>query len=104
MTIQDGTLYIPSTLTSYFISQLKKLPPVGTFTCLGELRADIIASKVWGDPTLDWIIMSYNNILSPLDGSFASGKILLLPSLNAIEKLYATLNAKQRAAEKEGNA
>lgn len=101
MALEDGTLYIPSTLTSYFIDKLKHLPPVGTFTCLGEKRADIIASKVWGDPTLDWIIMAYNNVLSPVDGSFASGKILLLPSLNAIEKLYATLVAKQRAEEKD---
>lgn len=103
MTIEDGTLYIPSTLTSYFIMQLKHLPPVGTFTCLSETRADIIASKIWDDPTLDWIIMAYNNVLSPLDGSFDSGKILLLPSLSAIEKLYATLTAKQRAKEKEEN-
>ena len=104
MTIQDGTLYIPSTLTSYFIAELKKLPPIGTFTCLGETRADIIASKIWNDPTLGWIIMSYNNVLSPVDGSFASGKVLLLPSLNDIEKLFATLTSKQRAIENEGNA
>lgn len=102
--MDNETLYIPSFLTSYFIDKLKKLKPVGTFTCLGEKRADIIASKVWGDPSLDWIIMSYNNVLSPVDGSFNVGKILLLPSLKDIEKLYATLTAKQRAAEKEGNA
>lgn len=100
---EEATLYIPSKLTSYFIDKLKKLPPVGTFTCMDEQRADIIASKVWGDPTLDWIIMEYNNVIHPEDGSFDSGKILLLPSLNDIEKLYATLNAKQRAAEKAGN-
>lgn len=104
MTQSNSTLYIPSTLTSYFIMKLKHLPPIGTFTCLGEKRADIIASKVWDDPTLDWIIMAYNNVLSPVDGSFASGKILLLPSLNEVEKLYATLMAKQRAKEKEENA
>lgn len=99
--IEEGTLYIPSTLTSYFIMKLKELPPAGTFTCLGETRADIIASKIWNDPSLDWLIMSYNNVLSPVDGSFNAGKTLVFPSLNSVEKLYATLTSKQRAMEKE---
>lgn len=96
----EDTLYIPSVLTSYFIEKLKKLPPVGTFTSLGE-RVDVVAYKVYGDSNLAWIIKAYNNILHPFDGSLEPGKVLTFPSLNAIEKLYATLNAKQRALEKE---
>lgn len=95
------TLIIPSTLTSYFIDKLKRLPAVGTFTCFGE-RPDVVAYKIYGDSNLAWIIKAYNNISHPYDGSFAPGKVLTFPSLSAIEKLYATLNAKQRAMEKEG--
>lgn len=96
----EETLYIPTTLTSYFIDKLKKLPPVGTFTCLGE-RADVVAYKIYGDSNMAWIIKAYNNITHPFDGSFGPGSVLTFPSLSAIEKLYATLKAKQRAAEKE---
>lgn len=94
------TLYIPSILNSYFLEKLKKLPPVGTFRCYGE-RAEIIAYKIYGDVNLAWIIKWYNNCLHPYDGTFAVGKVITFPSLRTIEKLYSTLNAKQRAAEKE---
>lgn len=96
----SNTLYKPSILTSYFLDKLRQLPAVGSFTCLGE-RADVIAYKIWGDVNLAWIIKYYNGILHPYDGSLAPGKVLLFPSLSSIEKLYATLNAKQRASEKE---
>lgn len=96
------TLYIPSPLNSYFLEKLKKLPAVGTFTCYGE-RPEIAAWKIWGDTGLGWLLMYYNNCQHPFDGTFSNGKVLLFPSLNSIEKLYATLNTKQRAAEKEGS-
>lgn len=96
----SDTLYIPSTLNSYFIDKLKRLPAVGSFTCLGE-RADVIAYKIYGDVNMAWIIKAYNNVYHPFDGSFDVGKIILFPSLNAIEKLYATLKAKQRAGENQ---
>lgn len=96
----DETLYIPSTLNSYFLDKLKKLPPIGTFKCMGE-RIDVIAYKIYGDVNLAWIVKAYNNIIHPYDGSLANGKILVFPSLNSIEKLYATLNAKQRAMEEK---
>ena len=95
-----NTLYIPSTLNSYFLEKLKALPAVGSFRCMGE-RADVIAYKIWGDVSLAWIIKYYNGITHPYDGSLAVGKVILFPSLNSVEKLYATLTAKQRAAEKE---
>ena len=95
------TLYIPSFLNSYFLEKLKQLPAEGAFNCQGE-RPEIIAWKIWGDLNLGWIIKYYNNITHPYDSSLAPGKILLFPSLSSIEKLYATLNSKQRAAEKEG--
>ena len=99
----DGTLYIPSVLNSYFLDKLRRLPAAGSFKCLGE-RPEFIAYKIWGDTSLDWIIKYYNNITHPFDGSTAIGKELLFPSLNSVEKLFATLNAKQRALEKENNA
>lgn len=95
-----NTLYIPSTLNSYFLEKLRALPAVGSFRCLGE-RVDTIAYKIWGDVNLGWIIRYYNNITHPYDGTLAVGNIILFPSLNSVEKLYATLTAKQRAAEKE---
>ena len=98
----ENTLYIPSTLNSYFLNELRKLPPVGTFSCLGE-RPSVVAYKIYGDVNMSWIIKAYNNITHPYDGSFAPGKTLLFPSLSSIEKLYATLNAKQRAVEKENS-
>lgn len=98
-----NTLYIPSTLTSYFITKLRQLPPVGEFRCMGE-RIDVIAYKIWQDVNLGWILKEYNNILHPYDGSLDIGKTILFPSLNEIEKIYATLNAKQRALEKEETA
>lgn len=94
------TLYIPSTLTSYFLDKLIKLPPVGTFTCFGE-RADVIAYKIYGDSNLAWIIKAYNNVSHPFDGSFSVGKTILFPSLNDIEKLYSTLVTKQRIEDQE---
>lgn len=95
------TLLIPSTLNSYFLDKLKRLPAVGTFTCFGE-RPDVVAYKIYGDSNLAWIIKAYNNITHPYDGSFSPGSVLTFPSLSAIEKLYATLNSKKRAAEKAG--
>ena len=94
------TLFIPSTLNSYFLDKLKRLPAVGSFTCFGE-RIDVIAYKIYGDVNLAWIIKAYNNILHPYDGKTNAGQVLTFPSLTAIEKLYSTLNAKQRAMEKE---
>lgn len=94
----ENTLYIPSTLTSYFIDELKRLPAVGSFSCLGE-RADTIAYKIYGDVNMAWIIKAYNNVYHPFDGSFDAGKVILFPSLSSIEKLYSTLKAKQRAGE-----
>lgn len=91
-----NTLYIPSTLNSYFLEKLRKLPAVGAFTCYGE-RADVIAYKIYGDVNMQWIIKAYNNITHPHDGSLATGQTITFPSLNAIEKLYSTLTAKQRA-------
>lgn len=94
------TLYIPSTLNSYFLDKLRKLPAVGSFSCLGE-RPDVIAYKIYGDVNMAWIIKAYNNVCHPFDGSFDPGKTILFPSLSSIEKLYATLNAKQRAEENQ---
>lgn len=99
----DETLYIPSTLNSYFIDKLKKLPAVGEFSCMGE-SIEVISYKIWQDVNLGWILKAYNNIIHPFDGSLAAGKKILFPSLSEIEKIYATLNAKQRALEKEENS
>ena len=98
----DNTLYIPSVLNSFFIEEIKRLPPAGTFKCYGE-RADVIAYKIYGDSNMANIIKIYNNITHPLDGSTAPGKELIFPSLNSIEKLYSTLTAKQRAAQTEAS-
>lgn len=98
--LNTNTLYIPSTLNSYFLEKLRKLPAVGTFTCYGE-RADVIAYKIYGDVNLSWIIKAYNNITHPYDGNLAPGQVITFPSLSAIEKLYSTLTAKQRAAQSE---
>lgn len=95
-----ANLYIPSTLTSFFLDKLKKLPPVGIFTSMGE-RADVVAYKIYGDVNMAWIIKAYNNCTYPYDGTFSAGSTLKFPSLTSIEKLYATLNAKQRAVESE---
>ena len=93
------TQYIPSTLTSYFIDKLKEAPSVGIFKSFGE-RADVASYKVFGgDMSMAWILKSYNNSIHPYDGSFNVGSTLSIPSLNYIEKTYATLNAKQRALE-----
>lgn len=98
----DNTLYIPSTLNSYFLEKLRKLPAAGTFTCYGE-RADVIAYKIYGDVNMAWLIKAYNNITHPHDGSLAAGQVITFPSLNSIEKLYSTLTAKQRASQQGGS-
>lgn len=90
-----GTLHIPSTLNSFFIAELKRLPVAGIFTSYGE-RADVIAYKVYGDVNLDWIIKAYNDVIHPFDDSFATGSVIKFPSLNQIEQLYSTLSAKSR--------
>jgi hypothetical protein len=97
----NDTLYIPSMLNSYFLDKLKKLPVAGVFSSYGE-RPEIVAYKIYGDVNMSWIIKAYNDITSPLDKAFDAGSTLRFPSLSSIEKLYATLNAKQRAAEQEG--
>ena len=94
------TLWIPSTLNSYFIDKLKKLPAVGTFLCYGE-RIDVIAYKIYGDVNLGWILKAYNNITHPSDEKLSAGSTIVFPSLSAIEKLYSTLVAKQRIEEQE---
>lgn len=95
-----ANLWIPSPLNSYFLDKLRKLPAVGTFTCYGE-RVDAIAYKIYGDVNLGWIIKAYNNILYPFDEKLAVGSTIVFPSLNAIEKLYSVLTAKQRIEDKD---
>lgn len=91
-----SNLIIPSTLNSYFLEKLRRLPAVGAFTCLGE-RADVIAYKIWGDVNMGWLIMYYNNCIHPYDGTLAPGNTILFPSLSDIENLYSTLMSKERA-------
>lgn len=48
-----------------------------------EGRSDKIAQDVYGDPTLDWIILLYNNILDPFK-ELKSGNVIKIPALESI--------------------
>lgn len=85
-------------LNSYFIAELKKLPSIGTYTCLDE-RPDTVAHKVYGDTQFYWILMLYNDCYDIEDGIFSAGSTINYPSISNIERLMFTLTAKQRALE-----
>ena len=56
-----------------------------TFVITPELagRSDKIAYEVYGDSTLDWIILYYNKIFNPFK-ELSVGTILRIPNLDSV--------------------
>lgn len=46
-------------------------------------RADIIAYSVYGDPTLEWIVLQYNNIVDTVE-ELVVGKTITVPSRDRV--------------------
>ena len=47
-------------------------------------RPDLVANDYYGDPTLAWIILQYNNILD-INTEFVAGKTITIPSPTRVQ-------------------
>lgn len=91
----EGTVDI---LTSYFIIELQKLQPSGVFQVSSEIyRPDLISYKIYGHVQFWWIILIYNDLISPWE--LTVGKELSFPSLDDLENLYFSLKVKELREE-----
>lgn len=87
-------------LTSYFASEIAKLPVSGYYTIQGEdERPDLAAYRIYGDTQYWWVLLMYNKILE--FNGIATGETLPYPSLTDIEDLYFSLKAKETAKSQE---
>jgi hypothetical protein len=79
---------------SYFITELRKLSPVATYTCTGE-RPEIAAYNIYSDTQYYEILMLYNSIID-FSTDFVAGTIITYPSLSDLETLVTTTIAKNK--------
>ena len=49
-------------------------------------RPDLLATVMYGDPSLSWVILSYNNILDPIE-ELVEGTILRIPTLERVKSV-----------------
>ena len=75
-------------LSSYFLSELTKLPIHGTYTIQHEVnRPDLLALNIkeFGSMRYWWVIMFYNGLSS--NEELVNGLEIKYPSVNNVEKL-----------------
>ena len=83
-------------LTSYMISNVKKLNEIGQYTVsVEEQRADLISFNIYGDTQYWWILMLYNDIFDPSE--ILSGFVFKFPSLSDLEDLLFSLKSLESA-------
>jgi len=82
------------TLTSSFLYEIEKLPPVDRFTVTSEeKRPDLISQKIYGSTQYWWLLMEYNNIIDI--NNIVNGTIFEYPDLIDLENIYFSLKAKE---------
>lgn len=94
MDFQDDLVF--DCLNSFMLLSIPKLPYIGyvTVTSKEENRPDMLSYTIYGTTQYWWIVMLYNNLLSPYD--IKIGQKVYYPSSNNLEQLYtqASLNQK----------
>jgi len=82
-------------LTSYFLDVLRKLPVHGEYVVVDEEgRPDLLSHRIYGSTQYWWILLVYNNLVSPFD--VQSGMTIRYPSIDDLEALFFKLAALQR--------
>lgn len=83
-------------LTSYFLYMLPKIPYTGYIIANNkhENRPDMLSYSIYGGTQYWWILMLYNNLLSPTD--IKVGTKIYYPSMDALEQLYTQANLSQK--------
>lgn len=90
---QTGGIF--DTLTSYLVKTLKTLPLFGVYVVNGsEKRPDLMSYHIYKDTQFWWLLMMYNDLLSPND--IVQGMSIRYFNLGDLEKLYLTLNSQAR--------
>jgi hypothetical protein len=85
-----------NTLTSVFVSELRKLPLKSYVTSKNE-KPDLLAHKIYGDTQFAWILMIYNHCVDFTDGTFVEGSQIKYPAIEDLERIIFTLKARKRA-------
>ncbi len=86
-------------VTSFFMTELRKLLPAGLFTVtIEEKRMDVVSYKIYGDTQYWWLLMVYNSIINFEDA--VTGTELKYPELDDLESLFFRLKTLQ--AQQEG--
>lgn len=100
----DGEKFIPFSnnvydiLDSYFTRKVKTLPVWGKTSVKGEeARPDLLSYRIYGKTIYWYIIMIYNNYISVDD--IKEGDVIQVPSVDAIEELYFSLNTLQKTQD-----
>lgn len=91
-----GEDMVADSLSSYVLYQIPYLPIYGyyTITTQCEKRPDYLSYILYGDTQYWWILMWYNNILSPTD--LKAGTKIKYPGIGAIEQLYMNTSVKEK--------
>lgn len=83
-------------LDSYFALKVKKLPVYGTTSVKGEEhRPDLLAYRIYGSVNFWYILMLYNDYITPLD--MLEGDTINYPRIDDLEEVYFQLNALQKS-------
>lgn len=85
-------------LTSDFALTLSTLSVSGEYTVQGEEgRPDNLSYSIYNDPQYWWILMLYNNLLTP--NQVVTGLVVSYPSISDLETLLFSLKADETAAQ-----
>jgi len=82
-------------INSQFLIELNKLSVFGQKQVVAEeSRPDLLSYNIYGTTDLWWILLYYNNLVSPTDLKY--GMIIKYPSLEDVELLIHKLKLRSR--------
>lgn len=88
-------------LNSYLLYALPKIPYIGYITVsnVQANRPDMLSYAIYGTTQYWWLLMLYNNLLSPYD--IEVGLKIYYPSLANLEQFYTQATLAQKTEEAE---
>ena len=98
---QDENGYdFPDYINSEFLTQLRKLDPVGSYVIQNTGRPDLISWNIYHRVDLWWIILFYNGLnLEDL----VPGEVVEYPSLTDLEVIIHNLTTRAKINQREGS-
>jgi hypothetical protein len=83
-------------LTSFYAENIKRLPYVGEYTVIKEVkRPDLLSYNIYGSTQYWWILLLYNDLSGVND--LVAGAQIRYPSHSTIEELYVLCSTIKKA-------